>query len=195
MPDVVIKLGGSLLAHVEQLDIVLDAIAVASRSRRILVVGGGGPFADVVRDLDRRVGLTNDAAHWMAVLAMDQYAYFLAARLVGGAIVTTPRDASRVLDANGIPVLAPSRWLSEVDPLPHSWDVTGDSIAAWVAGQVHASELVLVKAPAASGADLVDQYFARVVPPHIVPVIVAAGSAADALAQLGSGVIPDVAEK
>ena len=192
MPDVVIKLGGSLLAHVEQLDIVRDAIAVAARSRRLLVVGGGGPFADTVRDIDRRVGLTNDAAHWMAVLAMDQYAYLLAARLTGGAIVTTPRDAARVLDAHGIPVLAPSRWLSEADPLPHSWDVTGDSIAAWVAGCVRARELVLVKAPAASGADMVDPYFARVVPPHIVPVIVAAGGAAAALAQLVGTMKPDV---
>ena len=193
MPEVVIKLGGSLLAHVEQLDLVLDAIAVAARSRRLLVVGGGGPFADVVRDIDRRIGLSNDAAHWMAILAMDQYAHLLASRLARGGIVTTARDAARVLDANGIPVLAPSQWLSAADPLPHSWDVTGDSIAAWVAGRVRARELVLVKAPGAAAEDVVDRYFATVVPAQLVPLIVPADRAAAALAQIGGMVKPAVA--
>src|SRR5688500_3527419 len=190
VPEVVIKVGGSLLAHVEQLDGVLAAIALAARTRRLLIVPGGGPFADAVRDVDRRVGLTDEAAHWMAVLALDQYAHLLAARVPGGAIVTTARDATRVLDAAGVPVLAPSRWLSDADPLPHSWEVTGDSIAAWVAGQVNARALILVKAPGATGVDAVDRHFARVVPAHIVPIIVPADQAAAALAQIGSGVKP-----
>ena len=193
MPEVVIKLGGSLLARVEQLDDVLAAIALAARTRRLLIVPGGGPFADAVRDVDRRVGLSAGAAHWMAVLAMDQYAHLLAARVPGGAIVTTVRDATRVLDEAGVPVLAPSRWLSEADPLPHSWDVTSDSIAAWVAGQVHARALILVKAPAATGDEVVDRHFAQIVPPHLVPIIVPADRAAAALAQIGSGAKPVVA--
>ena len=57
----------------------------------------------------------------------------------------SPRRARRS-SAGRVPVLAPSRWLREADPLPHSWDVTSDSIAAWVAGQAGASTLVLVKA-------------------------------------------------
>ena len=54
-----------------------------------------------------------------------------------------------------IPVLAPRRFLDEIDasspdPLPHSWDVTTDSIAARVAVHLGAAELVLLKsAPAA----------------------------------------------
>ena len=186
MPDVVIKVGGSLLAHAGHLDTVLAAIASAARSRRLLIVPGGGPFADVVRDVDRRVGIPDDAAHWMAVLAMDQYAHLLAARLTGGVVVTTARDATRAIEMKSVPVLAPSRWLAEADPLPHSWDVTSDSIAAWVAGQVGARELVLVKAAGAHGDALVDPYFAQVVPAHIVPVIVSADHAAAVLAQIGA---------
>jgi aspartokinase-like uncharacterized kinase len=193
MPDMVIKVGGSLLAHVELLDDVLAAIAVAAKGRRLLIVPGGGPLADAVRDVDRRIGLSDDAAHWMAVMAMDQYAHALAGRLTGGVVVTTAADASRVLDANGVPVLAPFRWLSEADPLPHSWDVTADSIAAWVAGQVRARDLVLVKAPGATGGDTVDRHFPQVVPAHIVPFIVTADRAAAALAQIGGMVKPAVA--
>ena len=73
-----------------------------------------------------------------------------------------------------VPVLAPYRWLREADPLPHSWTVTSDSIAAWVAGQVGARRLVLVKPPHARGNELVDSYFQRALPAHVTSTIVSA---------------------
>jgi aspartokinase-like uncharacterized kinase len=165
--DLVVKVGGGLLAHIEQLDCVLAAIAGVARSHRVLVVPGGGPFADAVRDVDARVGLGNDQAHWMAVLAMDQYAHLLAARLRAGVIVSTRDDIETAVHAGRIPVIAPSLWMSAADPLPHTWEVTSDSIAAWVAGALGATRLLLVKPPDARGADLVDAYFQRSRPPAI----------------------------
>ena len=73
-----------------------------------------------------------------------------------------------------MPVLAPSRWLRQADPLPHSWDVTSDSIAAWVAGQTRARRLIVIKPPGAEGRDLVDRYFSRALPAGISVVIVTA---------------------
>ena len=132
--DAVVKIGGSLLADPEALREVLDLIERAPVP--LLVVPGGGPFADAVRDADRRLALGDDAAHWMAVLAMDQYAELLVARLPRAVRVTeTARRRARRCRRARLPVLAPSRWLRDADPLPHSWDVTSDSIAAWVAGQ------------------------------------------------------------
>src|SRR5688572_28840643 len=164
--DVVVKVGGALLAHPIQLDGVLAALADAATARRLLIVPGGGPFADAVRDVDRRFALTDDAAHWMAVLAMDQYAHLLASRLNVAALAWNPTDITAALERRRLPVLAPSRWLREADPLPHSWDVTSDSIAAWVAGAVGAARLVLVKPPGAR-AEAVDAYFYRGLPPEI----------------------------
>ena len=66
------------------------AIAAAAVERRLLVVGGGGPFADTVRRIDLRFRLPDETAHWMAVLAMDQYAHLLAARIAGA--LTEPPD-------------------------------------------------------------------------------------------------------
>ena len=106
------------------------------------------------------------AAHWMAVLAMDQYAELLAAKLPCACRVETLDEARAALSVGRVPVLAPARWLRQADPLPRSWDVTSDSIAAWVAGQAGASTLVLVKAPGATGA-LVDPYFERALPPGV----------------------------
>jgi aspartokinase-like uncharacterized kinase len=80
----------------------------------------------------------------------------------------------RAIDAGEVPVLAPHAWLRQRDPLPHTWSVTSDSVAAWVAGEVGASRLVLVKAPGAA-VDLVDAYFERALPPTVHHTIVSAG--------------------
>ena len=177
--DTIVKLGGSTLARPELFDDAVQAIAAAALRCRLLVVPGGGPFADAVRETDRRLRLSAHAAHWMAVLAMDQSAHLVAERLQRGVVVTAASQIPGVLTAGGVPVLAPARWLQEVDPLPHSWDVTGDSIAAWAAGCVGAAHLVLIK-PAGVGlyssqekgttdldppaGALVDAYFHRALP-------------------------------
>jgi aspartokinase-like uncharacterized kinase len=175
--ETVVKLGGGVLAHAAHFDAALASIAAAARERRLLVVTGGGPFADAVRQVDRRLGLSDDAAHWMAVLAMDQYAHLVASRLAGGVIVAEPREIAAAFGTDPVgtvPVLAPYGWLRQADPLPHAWTVSSDSIAAWVAGAVGARRLVLVKPPGASGGELVDAYFARALPAEVSPVIVPA---------------------
>jgi aspartokinase-like uncharacterized kinase len=171
--ETVVKLGGGVLASVDVLDAVLSALHVAARSRPLLIVPGGGPFANAVRDVDRHLGLSDAAAHWMAVLAMDQHAHLIADRLASAELVTEPRDIAGAIDARKIPVLAPFRWLLDADPLPHSWNVTSDSIAAWVAGRVGARRLVLVKPAGVHAADtVVDPYFPRALPPSVSSLIV-----------------------
>jgi aspartokinase-like uncharacterized kinase len=174
--EVVVKLGGGMLRHPESLAPALAAVGEAARRRRTVVVPGGGPFADAVRDADGRFGLSDDAAHWMAVLAMDQYAHLLAERLARGRVVDRRRAVGAALAASAVPVLAPSRWLRAADPLPHAWAVTSDSIAAWAAGALGARRLVLVKPPgaAAGAADAVDAYFARALPRGVAFALVAA---------------------
>jgi aspartokinase-like uncharacterized kinase len=186
--EIVVKLGGGLLAHAAHFDAALAAIREAADERRVLIVPGGGPFADTVRHVDRQFTLSDDAAHWMAVLAMDQYAHLVVSRLAGSVLVADPGETAAALGAAHLPVLAPSRWLRDADPLPHTWDVTSDSIAAWIAGAVGARRLVLVKPPrlrqsprtGATGfgaaspgrAEEVDVYFHRALPAHVTPVIV-----------------------
>src|SRR5258706_2902587 len=194
--DIVVKMGGGVLAHAGHLDAALAAIGAAGRERRLLIVPGGGPFADAVREVDRRIGISADAAHWMALLAMDQYAHLVAARLAGSVLVTKRHEIGAALDAavRQIPVLAPYRWLREADPLPHDWSVTSDSISAWIAARVDARRLVLVKPPGArvqlphgtgatgfgetaqkaAASELVDAHFPRALPPDVRFMMVAA---------------------
>jgi len=71
-------------------------------------------------------------------------------------------------------VLAPYRWLRAADPLPHSWEVTSDSIAAWLAGQVRARRVVLIKPAPGDPTKLVDSYFLRTLPRGVEHLVVTA---------------------
>ena len=186
--NMVIKVGGGLLATPDQLDRVLAAIADASRSHHLLIVPGGGPFADAVREVDGRLGIGDDAAHWMAVLAMDQYAHLLAARVERGLVVYNRDQIASAHRDGQVPVLAPMQWLTAADPLPHTWEVTSDSIAAWVAGELRAARLVLVKPPGARGPGLVDAHFDRTLPADVKCDCLGAGEAIDLLSQIAGSV-------
>jgi aspartokinase-like uncharacterized kinase len=171
----VVKVGGGLLSQAGAFDRAIEALAACTRGRRVVIVPGGGPFADAVRRMFRRAKIGDDAAHWMAILGMDQYAHALAARLPDAALVERGPDIAAALAGGRLPVLAPYRWLRAADPLPHSWSVTSDSIAAWVAGALGARRLVLIK-PAHNGAadGLVDAYFVRTVPSGVEHLVVTA---------------------
>lgn len=159
----VIKIGGGLAPIPGALDAVCTAVARAGRVAPLAIVPGGGPFADGVREFGERHGLSPDAAHWMALLAMDQYAQVLLERITGSVLVEEAGAIADAVHPVGVAILAPSRWMRAADVLPHSWDATSDSVAAFLAGALDAARLVLVK-PAAGGDELVDGYFRSVLP-------------------------------
>ena len=152
---VVIKLGGSLLREApEIIDRLVEEFAprgagpgkeslreeessetepAETEPACILIVPGGGIFADAVREADRTFGLGEDASHWMAVLGMEQYACCLLDKSRAAATYSIEQPEP------GVSVLFPYGLLKAEDPLPHSWDVTSDTIAAWVAQQTGAS--------------------------------------------------------
>lgn len=180
--DTVVKVGGALLDRPDAVDGVVRAlVAAAARGSRLLAVPGGGPFADTVRAIDSRLGIDPTVAHWMAVLAMEQYALLLASRARGCRLVRNAEETAAALAAFQLPVLAPYRWLRARDPLPHSWDVTSDSVAAWLSGEVGADRLVLVKPVVGARASLVDAYFERALPPRVQVVLVDAAGVTEAL--------------
>lgn len=168
----VVKVGGGLLATAGAFELVIEALTAFRPGRHLVIVPGGGPFADAVRQMFKRVKIGADAAHWMAVLGMDQYGLALAARLPDAALVDGPAEVAAALADGRLPVLAPYRWLRVADPLPHSWEVTSDSIAAWVAGALAARRVVLIKPAQRERGKLVDTYFLRTLPRGVEHLIV-----------------------
>ena len=65
-----------------------------------------------------------------------------------------------------VPVLAPHRWLKSADELPHTWSVTSDSLAAYIAALLGAHRLVVIK-PQEGGMELMDAHFTRALPDGI----------------------------
>jgi hypothetical protein len=122
----IVKVGGSLYNQIPD----IAPILIAS-DRPLFIIPGGGPFADLVR----QVRVNNDAAHWMAIAAMEQYGWFISSF----GILTTDRIAVPLTTT----ILLPYRCLRLTDILPHTWDVTSDTIAAWVAGTLHLDLLLL----------------------------------------------------
>ncbi|MBI3780119.1 MAG: hypothetical protein HY278_03545 [candidate division NC10 bacterium] len=142
--DVVIKVGGSL-GRFRGLGKLLDVIVSCRGSTRLLLIPGGGAFADLVRAQYRRLQLTESTAHRMAILAMDQYGLLLCGLASQALPASTLDEIAAALRSNRLPILLPSRLLSRHDPFDHSWGVTSDSIAAFVAGLVRADALLLLK--------------------------------------------------
>ena len=142
--DLVVKVGGSLLAR-DDLAALVASLSEAAASSRIVVVPGGGPFADAVRSVTERHDPGDSASHWMAILAMDQHAHLLAGLCPEGRLVASVAGIAATVERGRLAILAPFNWLRGEDPTPHGWHVTSDSIAAWVAARLAARRLVLLK--------------------------------------------------
>ena len=144
----VVKLGGSHAFSEHRAGWVA---AIAGCAGDVVVVPGGGPFADAVREAQPKIGFDDDAAHHMALLAMEQYGCALAS-LNGAFVCADSADAMlRALDARQVPVWMPSRMALAAADIPASWDLTSDSLAAWLAGRLGARQLLLVKHVCLSG--------------------------------------------
>lgn len=146
----VVKLGGSLL-DLPGLRVRLQAwLDLQSPAGTALVVGGGS-LADAIRAADRTHGLSVEGAHWLCIRAMSVNAHLAAELLPDAAIAVDTASVRRLCAEGRLAILDPWPFIREEEPrlsrvpLPSSWDVTSDSIAARLATVLAAAELVLLK--------------------------------------------------
>jgi len=141
--EAVLKVGGSLADDIASLTRLCQELSALAKAYRIAIVPGGGEFADTIRKFDKTYGLSNTVAHKMAILAMDQYGFLLSDITPKSYVSNSLKEASN--SAKGmLPILLPSKLMFREDPLEHSWDVTSDAIAAYIACLLDAEKLVLV---------------------------------------------------
>src|SRR5262249_51042050 len=141
-PLTVLKLGGSH-AFAQHLRDWLAAIARGAG--HVVVVPGGGPFADAVRAAQAKMEFDEAAAHHMALLAMEQYGRALAGLEPHFRPAETVAAIRRLLRDGKVPVWAPTRMVLAARDIPRSWEVTSDSLALWLARQLGGARVVLVK--------------------------------------------------
>lgn len=135
---IVVKLGGSLY-NTPELKIWLQTLANIATPSPIVIVPGGGPFADQVRKAQKRHHFDDTTAHHMALIAMKQFGLMLSSLEVK----CQPFTHQNPLQA--LSVWLPDDSLLSEPTLIHSWDLTSDSLAIWLASKLEAKQLFLVK--------------------------------------------------
>jgi aspartokinase-like uncharacterized kinase len=146
---IVYKLGGSLL-DLPRLGERLGRVVAADSDCQPLVVVGGGPIANIIRDWDAAHGLGEERAHWLALESLFVCEELVLSVTPGTRRVASRAEAEKAWAAGIVPVLSTAEFVRAEESeqsvaLPHSWDATSDSIAGWVATIWPADELILLK--------------------------------------------------
>jgi 5-(aminomethyl)-3-furanmethanol phosphate kinase len=161
IPLRVVKVGGSLLSWPELPSALPKWLAAMPPARNILVCGGGA-FTDAIRQADADFSLGEETAHWLAIDALALAARLLAAVMPAALALTTYAALEEQIACSqpSVVVFDPVEFLWRHEgrlpgvPLPHTWQVTTDSIAARLAELLGADELVLLKSSAAPATEL-----------------------------------------
>ncbi|TAN48842.1 MAG: hypothetical protein EPN21_13910 [Methylococcaceae bacterium] len=143
---IVVKLGGSL-AGSPYLQSWLDALAEHGAGR-VIIVPGGGLFADSVRAAQTVQAFDNYAAHAMALLAMHQYGWMLRGLRPELLLETNVDRLLLRMSAGRCMIWLPDLAQLDAAGIPAGWDITSDSLAAWLAGQLRADALLMIKSAA-----------------------------------------------
>ena len=183
----VIKVGGSLLT-LDELPSAFSRWLAAQPAARNVVVVGGGEMADAVRVADARFELGDEVCHELCLQLLG-----VSSRLFAGILQQHDSNSDvRLFDSFLELQLAifksstPAVWSFDPgdfvradeaaeraagrEPLPHSWEVTSDSIALRLSIVLAADEVVLLKSNsldghlstrAAADAGFVDRHFPK----------------------------------
>jgi aspartokinase-like uncharacterized kinase len=141
----VIKIGGSISKNPEALQALCQKLSILASKHQIVIIPGGGKFADNVREADKQFSLTAKTTHYMAILAMDQYGLLLADLITPNSQTTDNIETSKKTKNDLITIFLPSKLMIPEEELPKSWTITSDTIAAYIAKKLETKNLLLIK--------------------------------------------------
>jgi len=165
----VVKLGGSLIKSGDIASVL--KLIVKARVPVVLVAGGGG-FADEVRRVQPGLHLSDKAAHRMAILGMHQSALALADLQPELKPVETISEMRLALRAGRVPIWMPLKMCDRDRAIAQDWSITSDGLAARLAERLGDCDLLVFKSRAVPAkadvhalvaAGVVDPAFAEIV--------------------------------
>lgn len=139
----VVKIGGSL-SHEPMLRRWLTELCELGGGR-VVIVPGGGDFADRVRQYQSEWGFDDLAAHNMCLLAMTQYAILMQGVLPELVLASSEAKIRRALRDGHVAVWVPTALMRDTPDAMSNWDTTSDSLAAWLSTMLNAERLMVVK--------------------------------------------------
>lgn len=142
-PKIVLKIGGSLLDSVT-LTAWLKIVAQHGDGQ-VIIVPGGAVFADAAREAQQKTHINDSVAHRLALLAMDQFGLLMQGLVPDLVTASSELEIAECgWQHRGI-VWLPSKMALADESIPQNWQVTSDSLSAWLANQLKAEHLILVK--------------------------------------------------
>jgi len=139
----VVKIGGSL-SHDPSLRHWLTELRAVGGGR-VVIVPGGGDFAERVRQYQGEWQFDDLAAHNMCLLAMTQYGLMMQGILPELVIASSEAKIRRALRDGRVAVWVPTALMRDTPDTMTNWDTTSDSLAAWLSTMLNAERLMVVK--------------------------------------------------
>lgn len=133
----VVKIGGSLFPNY-----AID-LAKQLKGTDSLIVLGGGEFANLIRKYDSEISFSQETNHWTAIGCMDIIAKLVNDKVDSTKLAYNIDEAKKISDDGFTPIFIVSEFLRSEDPFECSWDVTSDSIAAYVSHLLNANLLIV----------------------------------------------------
>ncbi len=144
--EAVFKIGGKILENSNNLKSTFSQLALLFEEKilqKIIIIPGGGSFANFVRRMDEDLGIGDDLAHWIAIYSMNYNGIMLNRKYPD---LETIEELKIFQEAKQMfCIFLPYRFLRKEDNLPHNWDVTSDSIALYVANKLKLNRCFLIK--------------------------------------------------
>ena len=133
----VVKIGGSLFPNY--------AIELARQleNTNSVIILGGGEFANLIRKYNDEISFSDETNHWTAIDCMDIMAKLVKDKVESAKLAYSLDEAEKISDEGFTPIFIVSKFLRDEDPFECSWDVTSDSIAAYVAHLLNANLLIV----------------------------------------------------
>ena len=129
----VVKIGGSLFPNY--------AIELANKleNTNSCIVLGGGEFANLIRKYNDEIDFSDEVNHWTAIDCMDIIAKLVNDKVDSAKLAYSINEVNKISDDGFTPIFVVSKFLRDEDPFECSWDVTSDSIAAYVSHLLNAN--------------------------------------------------------
>ncbi len=133
----VVKIGGSLFPNY-----AID-LANKLKSTNSCIVLGGGEFANLIRKYNDEQHFSEEINHWTAIDCMDILSKLVDDKVDSTKLAYSIEDINQISAEGFTPIFIVSKFLRDEDPFECSWDVTSDSIAAYVAHLLNANLLIV----------------------------------------------------
>ena len=154
----VVKIGGSLFP-----DYAIE-LAKQLNNTNSLIILGGGEFANLIRKYDSTQNFSSEVTHFTAIDCMDIIAKLVNDKVDSTKMAFSIDEINEISDDGFTPIFVVSDFLKKEDPFECSWDVTSDSIAAYVAHIFNANLFIVTnvngiytQAPKESGSTFISK--------------------------------------